>query len=549
MNRSLNALALGALALLLTSAGCGDVTDSEDTAAQAGGYKGSLGKSDSSAEAVFLDFEFDGQLVASHCFSNRSQIQDQLLFTIGQLNGSKSLGRLDQMDLTNIKGTPQGTKCLVTYHARLPVAWNKKNSVPATYELIMPAEVGYSPAEAFAKKYGHSCVDPGAHDVDAGSMWYYYRPARSGCTLAPEDVSRFTATVSVSPIGTTGKYPEYHEVWEDQALRVVAIFGKYEDGAGDSDVGVDGYNKFVQAVRSELKTYGATTTPADAPKSPGTAVPDVTIDATLPDGRTVNVVALLVDNVRTAGAVFDKRYESLSPNADLIVYNGHAGLGANTRALASKGKWTEGQYVIVFMNGCDTFAYIDSALNEAHTDVNSDDPDGTKYCDIVTNAMPSYFRSMPTATMALVKGLLANDKPKTYEQIFGGIDSSEVVLVSGEQDNVYVPGYTPGQPEQPTTAWAGLSETRTVARDEEARFETPALPAGRYVFTLTGTGDADLYVRTGEGPSLQLYDCRPYLYGSQETCTVDITTPAPVHVMIVGWDDSSDVSLTGAAQP
>lgn len=533
------------LALTLILAACGD--EAAEQAEQAGGYKGGVGKSDSSAEAVFLEFEFDGQLVAPHCFSNRSQIQDQLLFTIGQLNGEKSLGRLDQLDVTQIQGTPQDGKCLVTYHARMPVAWGKKNAVPATYELVMPRETSYGAADAFAKKYGKTCVDWGAHDVDAGSMWYYYRPSRSGCSLAAEDVFRFAATVSISPIGTTGKYPEYHKVWEDDALRVVAIFGKYEDGAGDSDVGVDGYNKFVQAVRSHLKPHGATTTPADAPTSPGTKVPDVTIEATLPGGRTVSVVALLVDNVRTAGPTFDKRYEGLSSSADLIVYNGHAGLGANIRALASKGKWVQGQYVIVFMNGCDTYAYVDQALAEAHMDVNPDDTTGMKYCDIVTNAMPSFFRSMPTATMALVKGLQSHDKPKTYEQIFGGIDSAEVVLVSGEQDNVYVPGYTAEQPTpQP---WAGLSASRTVVADEQARYETPALPAGRYVFTLAGTGDADLYVRVGEAPSLDLFECRPYLYGSKETCTVEITTPAPVHVMIVGWDDTSDVTLTGATQP
>ena len=31
------------------------------------------------------------------------------------------------------------------------------------------------------------CVDFSAHDVDAGSMWYYYRPRRSGCTIDEAD--------------------------------------------------------------------------------------------------------------------------------------------------------------------------------------------------------------------------------------------------------------------------------------------------------------------------------------------------------------------------
>ena len=49
--------------------------------------KPSEGKWDTSVEAIFLDFEFDGQVTASSGFNAQSKIQDQLLYTIGQLNG------------------------------------------------------------------------------------------------------------------------------------------------------------------------------------------------------------------------------------------------------------------------------------------------------------------------------------------------------------------------------------------------------------------------------------------------------------------------------
>jgi hypothetical protein len=55
--------------------------------------------------------------------------------------------------------------------------------------------------------------------------------------------------------------------------------------------------------------------------------------------------------MRLAAMAFDSGYETLSGRADLIVYNGHAGLGANVRALARKASWIAGQYVMVFMNG------------------------------------------------------------------------------------------------------------------------------------------------------------------------------------------------------
>lgn len=93
-----------------------------------------------------------------------------------------------------------------------------------------------------------------------------------------------------------------------------------------------------------------------------------------------------------------------------------------------------------------------------------------------------------------------------------------------------------------------MSESKSVAKNAEERFETPKLAAGRYVFKMTGSGDADLYVRVGSAPTKTLYDCRPYKYGSKESCAVEITTPAPVHVMVRGWAASSQVTLTGAKE-
>jgi hypothetical protein len=39
-----------------------------------------------------------------------------------------------------------------------------------------------------------------------------------------------------------------------------------------------------------------------------------------------------------------------------------------------------------------------------------------------------------------MKGLLSYGQPKTYDQIFEDIDRSEIVLVTGEEDNVFQPG-------------------------------------------------------------------------------------------------------------
>ena len=501
------------------------------------------GKADTSAAALFVDFEFDGQLMTDSSWNAENTIEDQLLYTIGQLNGRNSVGRLDKVALTNVKTTTVAGRTKITYHAKMPVSWGNKTSVPQTVPLTLPADMAYTAVDKFVTAYSHSCVDFGAHEVDSGSMWYYFRPERSGCTFVAADVVKTTAAVTVSPINTTGKFPEYTKVWEDNSLNMVAIFGKYEDGAtGASDAGIAGWNAFIAAVKTELRPYTVTTVPAVIPASPGSAMTDIEFRATTPDGKTIKITALLTDNVRTAlsGAAFKTRYEGLSTRADFIVYNGHAGLGANVRALARSGKWVAGQYLIMFENGCDTYAYIDGAIIDAHKLVNPDDAIGTKYVDVVNNGMPAFFSSMPAATMAMFKGLMSYSAPKTYEQIFAGVDKSQVVLVTGEQDNVFVPGGG-GTP----TAWTGLDGRGNIKKGETQKFATPTLAAGKYAFTMTGTADADLYVRIGSEPTATAYDCRPYKSGTNEACEVTLPAAAKIFVQVRGYAATSAFELVG----
>ncbi len=498
----------------------------------------------SSNQATLLTFELDGELVGSGgAFGDaKSLINDQMLYTIGHLNEHKAVGRLDKIELTNVKTTPAaGGLSKITYHAKLPVSWGSKTSLPTTFDFTLPRDASYEGQQAFTDKYMHTCVDFGAHDVDAGSMWYYYRPGKSGCALAAGDVVKFTAKVSKSAENTTGKYPEYDKVWEDGALDVVAIFGKFEKTA-TTDVGVDGFNAFVRAASAELRNYGLTTVPANVGDTPGLANPDVTLSATLANGKKVNVTALIVDEITSATPAFWARYESLSATADMISYNGHAGLGQNVRALAQRGKWVKGKYVVVFMNGCDTFAYVDGSLAQTRAAINSDDPTGTKYMEFVTNTMPAFFSSMPTASMSLFKGLMAESAPKTYDQIFASVDNSQIILVTGEEDNTYTPGgVTP-----PAGAWAGLDEKFTVKQGEDKRFTTATLPAGVYTFTLSGTGDGDLYLKAGSEPSTTSYDCRPYVNGSSEVCSMTLKAPSTLSAMVHGYGATSDVRLVAA---
>jgi hypothetical protein len=142
--------------------------------------------------------------------------------------------------------------------------------------------------------------------------------------------------------------------------------------------------------------------------------------------------------------------------------------------------------------------------------------------------MPAFFASMAGVAMAMVRGFLTYpDAPKTYEQIFAGVDSSQLVMVTGEQDNVFTPGGG-GQP-QP---WAGINESGSVNKGETKTFESPTIDAGTYNVTMIGSK-----------PTTSSYDCRPYKTGSNESCKLTLAQPSTLNVMVRGYSGTAPFKL------
>ena len=91
---------------------------------------------------------------------------------------------------------------------------------------------------------------------------------------------------------------------------------------------------------------------------------------------------------------------------------------------------------------------------------------------------------------------------------------------------------TPAQPANPPQQGGTLKEAVEGAAGSWQRF-TVDVPAGMSSLrvTLTGaTGDADLYLRFGDAPSEAAFDCRPYLDGVDEICTIANPTPGTWHL-------------------
>jgi vibriolysin len=61
-----------------------------------------------------------------------------------------------------------------------------------------------------------------------------------------------------------------------------------------------------------------------------------------------------------------------------------------------------------------------------------------------------------------------------------------------------------------------------------------------------GSGDADLYVKAGSRPTATSYNCRPYLNGNTETCTITNTVSGDYYIMLRGYTAYSGVTLLGS---
>jgi hypothetical protein len=82
-----------------------------------------------------------------------------------------------------------------------------------------------------------------------------------------------------------------------------------------------------------------------------------------------------------------------------------------------------------------------------------------------------------------------------------------------------------------------------VGHDEFKTFGPFDVASGSFIEVhMTGTGDADLYVKRGEAVSTDVYDCRPYTQTSNEDCTqmqFNATGPARFYVGVNGYADAN----------
>ncbi|GAA6169990.1 S8 family peptidase [Sessilibacter corallicola] len=98
----------------------------------------------------------------------------------------------------------------------------------------------------------------------------------------------------------------------------------------------------------------------------------------------------------------------------------------------------------------------------------------------------------------------------------------------------------------PSSGPVGISESNLSASSGTWRHFTIDVPAGASSLDANmsgGTGDADLYVRFGSEPTTSSFQCRPFLNGNNESCSVSSPTAGTWYVSIRAFSTYSGVNL------
>lgn len=379
-----------------------------------------------------LEFQFEGSVVTEADTPARQAIVAQLQYMQGILTtAERANGQVGLVELSNVKETAGGATKTISYKASLPVLFPKRTTVPTKYDLALPKDA--TRFDAFNAKYDQKC---GFNEYGVETFWHDFNPSAASCQLEDADVVRATASVRPHPKTTTNKYPEYSEIWKDDALDIVAVFGIISSNT-PTDEGAREREAVIRRISESL------TGAKRVDNTPGrSAIKDSTVTGTIMVGgkkRNVKLDAILVEEVAATGSDFDERFGAATEKADFVVYSGHSGLGKNINALAKKSRVTKGKYQLSYLNGCQTFAYLGDALKEKKVAANPEDTAGTKYLDIVANALPSYGDDGDTIITLYEAMTKYTSGPKTYNQLLQDFSSRHLVAVFGEDDNAFTP--------------------------------------------------------------------------------------------------------------
>lgn len=253
--------------------------------------------------------------------------------------------------------------------------------------------------------YDVNCTDE--YYNTQGDYWYFYDPYRRGC----EYLSRAPKANPVQVRITQHEYKKLDETPQLPVLRgnngngnqfkIYLINGYDGDGSDQQDLG---YESFAE-IRAGFEERGfrvRSERHADTTRPVNTYVKTIRLD----NGQKMDVEVhhLLVDTgIETQSAVFARFFKKAVEEADVVVYGGHSGLGANLdipslEAKAGAFRFNPNKKQIFFFDSCSSYSYYLQHFAVEKTKAK---------IDILSYGLSSYFHTSTQVLFALMDRLLS----------------------------------------------------------------------------------------------------------------------------------------------
>lgn len=251
--------------------------------------------------------------------------------------------------------------------------------------------------------YDPKCTDE--HYNSFGDFWYFYDPFRAGC----EQLSRTPMATLVDIKITPAEYKKMELTPKLPVLRgnngngdlfsIYIISGYYEDASKKRD---PGYANF-REIRDGFLSQGFEV----SSKRPKTTIPlniyTKTIELANGQIMEVEVNHLLINtDIGTKSTVFAKFFKEAVEEADVIIYGGHSGLGANLDIPSLEEKagafiFNTAKKQIFFFDSCSSYSYYLEHFAVEKTKAK---------IDIVSYGLSSYFHTSTPVLFAFLDHIL-----------------------------------------------------------------------------------------------------------------------------------------------
>jgi len=319
-----------------------------------------------------------------------------------------------------------------------------KDAFKNTKKRLLPLTMPLNPDSIYADTMvgdTNSCTDD--HYQAEADFWYFWDPFKEGCELIdyPEKLVSFKAVAEKMP-NTRVSYPEYNLLYGNnknlKTFEIAVFFGLIRDENINPNR-INRRDEGYQALRyseKELLDKGFVLTEKTNQGSNLWRVYEQQVDTALGMWVKTRVKLYLGDTgINSPDDTFHNYLVPAFAEADVLVYDGHSGLGGNLDlSYFPEVKFHPKKYQIFFFNGCSTYPYFNGMFFKAKG--------GTKYLDIVTSGLPTFAITAGPNVMAFLDGFLEG-KTLSYQTILRRLETSNddtgtyLTGVNGDDDNLF----------------------------------------------------------------------------------------------------------------